>query len=295
MLQGRYFAGGKGYLLLLKRKFRLARAIVTAAVLLPMVIVAGGNRNHVAKAEGLESGWAQIRADGLDIMVPANGQSVGEILKAAKVDIGELDRVFPDPSTIYKEGTTIRVVRIREGEVEKTVPIGYSTLKTFTKSLGPGVVRQVSQGQHGAKVVKYQVRTEDDKVVKKTLLDAQVVSNPRNRVVSIGSRGRYMSRGAFTTRRILRMKATGYDPSAGRGRYATGRTACGLQAGWGVVAVDPRVIPLGTKLYVEGYGLAVAADTGGAIKGNRIDLGYATRGQALCFGRRTVLVHILEQ
>jgi 3D (Asp-Asp-Asp) domain-containing protein len=62
----------------------------------------------------------------------------------------------------------------------------------------------------------------------------------------------------------------------------------------GTVAVDPRVIPLGTRLYVPGYGEARAEDTGGAIQGYRIDLFFPTREEALAWGRRTVEVEILE-
>lgn len=281
---------------MLKRKFRLARTIITAAVVLPMLIVVGANRDDVAKAENLKQKTAVIRVDGHEIAVRTSGVTVGEILKEAQVDVAELDKVYPDLSSIYKETTTIRIVRVKEDQLEKTVPIEFSTVKTFTKSLGPGVVKQVSQGQHGKKVVKYHVRWEDNKVVNKKVLAAQVVSNPKNRVVSIGSRGRYMSRGEFTTRKIMRMVATAYDPGPGScGPHATGRTSCGLQAGYGVVAVDPRVIRLGTRLYIEGYGLAVAGDVGRAIKGRKIDLGYPTRREALQFGRRVVTVHILER
>ena len=67
-----------------------------------------------------------------------------------------------------------------------------------------------------------------------------------------------------------------------------------MKAGKGVVAVDPRFIKLGTKLYVVGYGYCIAGDTGGAIKGNRIDLGFNTYREAVQFGRRTVTVFILN-
>ncbi len=283
-------------MLLLKRKFRLARTVITAALVLPMLVVVGSNRNDVAKAQGLTLTLAAIRVDGNDLVVRTSGRTVGEILFDAQVDVGEMDKVVPEQSTVYKEGMTIKVVRIREAQVEKTVPIGFNTVKTFTKALGPGVVKTTRPGQHGAKVVKYHVRYEDNKVVDKTLLDAQVVSTPKNRVVSIGSRGNYMSRGEFTTRKVMRMEASAYDPGPGScGPRATGRTSCGLRAGYGVVAVDPRVIRLGTRLYIEGYGMAVAGDIGRAIKGNRIDLGYKTRSEALRFGRRSVIVHILER
>ncbi len=84
------------------------------------------------------------------------------------------------------------------------------------------------------------------------------------------------------------MKATAYSAGHGCGYI----TANGSKAQYGVVAVDPRVIPLGTKLYIEGYGEAVAADTGGAIKGDRIDLCYNSNAECIQFGRRDVVVHI---
>ena len=66
-----------------------------------------------------------------------------------------------------------------------------------------------------------------------------------------------------------------------------------MQAKHGVVAVDPNVIPLGTKLYIPGYGEALAADTGGDIVGSRIDVVMEDYGEAMQFGRRTVEVYVL--
>ena len=69
-----------------------------------------------------------------------------------------------------------------------------------------------------------------------------------------------------------------------------GHTATGAPVGWGVVAVDPSVIPLGTRMTIPGYGSGVAADTGGAIVGNRIDLWFPTVAQAQAWGSRTVTI-----
>jgi 3D (Asp-Asp-Asp) domain-containing protein len=69
-----------------------------------------------------------------------------------------------------------------------------------------------------------------------------------------------------------------------------GRTATGAPTGWGVVAVDPSVIPLGTRMTIPGYGSGVAADTGGAIQGATIDLWFPTVAQARAWGRRTVTI-----
>ena len=87
------------------------------------------------------------------------------------------------------------------------------------------------------------------------------------------------------------MRATAYTPFD---PGCNGITATGTKAGKGTVAVDPRVIPLGSKVYVPGYGVAVAADTGGAIKGNRLDVCYPTKNEAYSWGVRNVTVYVLK-
>lgn len=95
----------------------------------------------------------------------------------------------------------------------------------------------------------------------------------------------------FRATRVLTMEATAYTPyDAG----VIGITANGNAMRRGLVAVDTRVIPFGTRLYIEGYGYAIADDTGGAIRGNKIDLAMDTLEEAFQFGRRSVTVHILE-
>ncbi len=97
--------------------------------------------------------------------------------------------------------------------------------------------------------------------------------------------------------RTLTMQATAYTHAAPGGDIngtGDGLTATGIPVRKGVVAVDPNVIPLHTKLYIEGYGPAIAADVGGAIKGNRIDLFYECATRAMQFGRRTVEVTIRD-
>ena len=91
------------------------------------------------------------------------------------------------------------------------------------------------------------------------------------------------------------MEATAYEPGpTSNGQWSTGYTATGLKAGMGVVAVDPEMIPLRTRLYVEGYGYAIAGDVGSGVKGNRIDLGFATVEECVRFGRRDVVVYVLD-
>lgn len=95
-------------------------------------------------------------------------------------------------------------------------------------------------------------------------------------------------------REVLTMESSAYEPGpTSCGPYADGTTSCGYKAGYGVVAVDPAVIPYHTRLFIPGYGYAVAGDTGGAIKGNKIDLGFLTVDECYAWGRRDVQVYVL--
>lgn len=112
--------------------------------------------------------------------------------------------------------------------------------------------------------------------------------------LSTSSTGSTVSRGSSSNGRVITMTASAYDGSYECNYPYYGQPSyIGLPLARGIVAVDPNVIPMGTRLYVEGYGEAIAADQGGAIKGNRIDLYFDTHQQALNWGLKTVKVTIL--
>jgi 3D (Asp-Asp-Asp) domain-containing protein len=104
---------------------------------------------------------------------------------------------------------------------------------------------------------------------------------------------------AASAERVAQMPPVSTAPAAGRsitvsatGYSLGGHTATGLPVGWGVVAVDPAVIPLGSHMSIPGYGEAVAADTGGSVVGTTIDVWFPTVAQANAWGRRTVTIVI---
>lgn len=94
--------------------------------------------------------------------------------------------------------------------------------------------------------------------------------------------------------KLMTVNSTAYTPDAGRSNPSF-RTATGRPARQGMVAVDPRVIPMNSLLYVEGYGWAVAADTGGAIRGQKIDVCLESRSDALQWGRRKVRIIVFPR
>ena len=181
-------------------------------------------------------------------------------------------------------------------------PIAAPTVHQLNPMLAPGRVKVIAEGSPGTLEAWVQYEQRDGGPVHRSVLWTKVVRAPKKRVVAEGIgasplaafEAHGIARMALITRSAMdsmEMVATAYTAgSAGGG----GMTAIGHRAGYGIVAVDPRVIPLGTKLYISGYGFAVAGDTGGAIVGHRIDLGFDSLRSALLFGRRDVTVYRLK-
>jgi 3D (Asp-Asp-Asp) domain-containing protein len=164
----------------------------------------------------------------------------------------------------------------------------------FNREVGRGRVLKVESGVEGRKYTRYAQIMSGEKLVAEKVVK-RTVHPPSPTVFHMGPDGYATSRGSFNRARVARMESTAYTPDAGLGSRATFRTATGRRAQYGVVAVDPRVIPLHTLLFVEGYGFAVAADTGGAIKGNIIDVCLPTNAECRQWGRRQVTVHIFRE
>ncbi len=183
---------------------------------------------------------------------------------------------------------TVKTVQTRV----ESKPIPRSASFQVSRTVSPGRMITQKAGRDGALKTTYRVTLVNGKPVSKQAISTQRVA-PINDIVLIGKPKMATSRSSFTRSRVITMSATGYDTSPQTLPGSTGRTATGIRAQFGVVAVDPRVIKLGTYVFVEGYGFALAADTGGAIKGNKIDLCFNSRRESLAWGRRPVRVHVL--
>lgn len=178
--------------------------------------------------------------------------------------------------------------------------IEYRT-ETRTAKIAPGVRYEFSRTVRAGRLVKAQDGREglDKKTFRITYRDGQPVGKElikeerkeaQPALFLMNRAGWQTSRGSFGRGKVMTMLATAYPAMV----TGTGRTRMGYRADYGHVAVDPRVIPLGSLLYVEGYGFALASDTGGAIKGNRIDLCYPDNHTANAFGWKKVQVHVLR-
>jgi len=201
-------------------------------------------------------------------------------------------RIEPGDYFRPSAGLNIKVIELDEKTVEKEVVEPYTIINEPNPHLEKGIERVVEKGTDGLKKLTLRVYLEDGKEIASETVSEEMLVQPKNRVVNVGTRTTIeTSRGSLKFKSVRHMEATAYLPTDGDGQCIT---ATGIRARWGIVAVDPRVIPLGTRVYIEGYGVALAADTGGAIKGEKIDLCMEDLNQALRFGRRMIKVYILD-
>ena len=200
-------------------------------------------------------------------------------------------KTIPDAATRPAPNMEIRILTLSNKVMEKELPIPFPIVRQPDPMMEKGMEAVVEHGVPGKKLATVRQMFEDGREAGFDILSEKVLEEPRPEVLRVGTReANDSSRGTIRFQKMLVMEATAYTPfDDGQ----SGLTASGIPARRGVVSVDPRVIPLGTRVYVMGYGPALAADTGGAIKGARIDLCFEEYNDAIRFGRRTVEVYIL--
>lgn len=234
-------------------------------------------------------------------------KTVKELLSDLKIKVDDDDIVIPDLDTELKSEGKISIIKVDVKVIEKEVEAPFKTIKKKNKELTHKQSKILIQGVNGKNKVKCKEYYAGDKLIKEEVIHVETLVKPIDQVFEEGTKDVFTNdRGDFTARKAIKMVATAYEAgprSTGKrpGDKGYGITASGARAKRGTVAVDPRVIPLGTKLYIKSltpgvpdYGFAIAQDTGGAIKGNKIDLFMDTVWECLQFGRRPVMVYILQ-
>lgn len=223
---------------------------------------------------------------GTEQKVKTHGHTVGDVLGEMGVGLQGLDRVSPGATKPVRSGMTIRVTMIRDIIENMATPIEYSSFVQYDAELAMGQRIIVEGGENGAVYQEYRVRYVNGRETRRELV-AETVTPAKDEIVSVGTYERPAPVAVAAAvappvpapqpaqtggcSRTLNVYATWYSAASAGG---SGVTATGTGVYKGIVAVDPRVIPLGTRMYVPGYGYAIAADTGGGVVGNHIDLGY---------------------
>jgi 3D (Asp-Asp-Asp) domain-containing protein len=240
--------------------------------------------------------------DGKAQTLQSSAGTVGEVLAQEEVVFDYHDRVTPAAPAAVSAGDTILVNHVSSWveRVRQAVPPPTEHLISF--NLAVGRVKVMQKGAPGEREISYLVTRQSDRsqTPLRAIVATRVLRQPHPRIVAAGI-GEYGALAALAQRGFdgtvklaeaaISMVATAYTANC---YGCSGVTASGQRAGHGIVAVDPSVIPLGSHLYIPGYGHATAGDTGGAIHGNRIDLGFNSDADAMQFGRRSVTVYVLH-
>ena len=235
------------------------------------------------------------------------GSTVADVLVAAGVDPDPALLVSPDLATPLRAGMTVRAIDSYLTTEVDSYRVAYSTLVHEDTDLAAGRRRVEKRGREGRGERVWNVAITSGRPGSRVLVSDTVIEPPVDEIVAVGTKrgAGVASLGALAPQPApspaprppappsegvtLTVVATAYSANHGCGT----RTFSGLNASFGIIAVDPRVIALGTRLYVPGYGYGLAADTGGAIKGKRIDLCYNDEAECERWGRQAVTVTVL--
>jgi len=222
----------------------------------------------------------QLFVAGVEQQVRTHAATVGAMLSEMGVQLGSLDRVTPKLETPIRQGLRIRVTTMRDVTEVLEEPIPFDTLYVYDADVEDGRRLLDTAGSSGSVRREYAVRLINGRIVRRDLV-SETSTAPTNEVVIVGTYVRPAPTptparvtapiGDLACSRTLNVYATWYTAASSGG---SGITATGTGVYKGIVAVDPTVIPLGTQMYIPGYGYGLAADTGSGIKGNMIDLGY---------------------
>src|SRR5690625_17916 len=226
------------------------------------------------------------------------GGTVEDLLEEKYISLGKLDKVEPELDEKLEEDMEIIITHVEKKKKNVAQSLSYGIEERDDSSLEKGKSYTISEGTNGKVLITYEVTYENGKEVDREVIGEEILQQSINKVVAVGTKAEEKPNKAepASSGKTFSMEATAYGPDCVgcSGISATGMNLKGSPTPK-VISVDPSVIPLGSRVWVEGYGEAIAADTGGAIKGNRIDVLVKSEAYAASnWGRRTVTVKVLD-
>lgn len=251
-----------------------------------------------------------VHYHGQTMKTSGNGETAGELLDRLGLELSGEDMVCPGLEETVFDGMEIFVDRVEVRREETSVAVPHNTSRCNDESLEAGSERVLLEGSDGELLRTFEVTYKNGIEAARKTLSETVTKRPVTEIVGVGAARRETQTGPMITDGYIRLstgemlpytdtatiRATAYtqtDPGC------DGVTATGTNVRRGTVAVDPRYIPYGTRMFIQTvsgsyiYGIAVAEDCGGDIKGDRMDLYFPTYEEAREFGRRVCTVYFL--
>ncbi|MFC0014579.1 MULTISPECIES: G5 and 3D domain-containing protein [Allobacillus] len=267
---------------------------------------------HLAISKAFE---VVINDGGEKKTVMTTGQTIQSLLAKEGIKLTELDQLNMEPTKELESNEIIKITRVDKEKKTYDEIIPYNTKTESDDSLEKGKTRIVQKGKEGKKVQTFEITYKNGEEVFRELVSEEITEESQNRVVAQGTKeppkqtvakksSNNVQQTSAKSESTVKTKETNQEEGQTMIVQATAystnnpslstHTATGidLRSNPRVIAVDPSVIPLGSKVWVEGYGMAIAGDTGGAIKGKKIDIHFSSYEKAKSFGRKTVRIKV---
>lgn len=262
--------------------------------------ITGDTKISIYKTKDVE-----VTADGKTKKVKLPLVSVFEALNLVGYNADDNDILSVSDNVQVKNISSVTLQRVTYKTESATEKIGYKTVRKNSDEVELGSIKMKTKGKNGEKIVTRECKYIDGKKTDEKVVSNKTVRKPVDEVILVGTKGAAVSGGAGTFtdangakiayRQVLTGSGTAYTAPAGAG------TATGVRAYHGGVAVNPNIIPYGSKLYIVStdgsfvYGYATAVDTGGALMDGSaiVDCFYNTYDECVNFGRRDVNVYVL--
>ncbi|MEG2789599.1 MAG: 3D domain-containing protein [Romboutsia sp.] len=267
------------------------------ASLLSIGMLAGGysilNKDITLVVKGKESQVSTFKSIAKDFLEEQNIKYDGN------------DIVSIDLDSKLKNGSKIEVIDVKEEVIKENKEIPFEINIVEDESLLKGKTEVKTEGKTGQNELVYKVTYHNGKQIEKKFVEEEVSVNPIDKVVKKGTKVEVQvasSRGSNTGRKA-NISTTSKSPNSSNEKHMkvvatayTGDsiTSTGTKPRWGTIAVDPSVIPYGTKVYIPQFGQTfIAEDCGGAIKGNKIDIFMNAEDTVRNWGRKTIDIYIV--
>lgn len=279
------------------------KVLDTAGVVLEehdSIDVDGASAIDVNRAMAIE-----VQADGLSTLLHLTEGTVADALERAGITLGKADKISHTTATPLEDGMCVAIDRIAYQDYTVTEAISFETTTKYTACLNPGVVRIQQYGQNGERTITYRRTIVNGKVTETNQVGVKVTKYPVRKIQLVGSaHGTPMSKAPFAIQLNGKNQPVNYKrvyTNKSCTAYSIGTYgASGMRLGVGTVAVDPREIPYGTKLWITSadgsfvYGYAIAADTGSFAGGPTFaDLYFGSYTEACHFGRRNLNIYVI--
>lgn len=241
----------------------------------------------------------KVFVDNKELNIKSAEKDIALMLNTEKIALSPNDKVSPAVETKLSTGMDVVITRVATETIQEKKTIDFKTVIEKDRNTLESHSKVLQKGINGEKNITFKLTYENGKEVDRKIVKETVVKEPQSKIVVQGALPIIsFSRGSSSksSGKIINVKATAYWAVNGvNSTYtASGRKAVRNPNGYSTIAVDSNVIPLGTKVYVEGYGYAIAADEGSGVVGKFIDVFFNTREEACDWGVKYLKVQIID-